>query len=78
MCVRWAVAWIRANRLWDDYKQIDLGATTHGQIETAKFSFINPTEENLKPDFLRTRDIAADLAGTTPAVVLNNLHKRGV
>lgn len=61
----------------DDYEHIDLAATTHGELETAKFGFVDPSAVNLMPLFLRTRDIAADLAGTTQVVILDNLHENG-
>lgn len=45
----------------DDYETIDLANTSHGEIEVAEYGFIDPTTENILPEFLQTADIAKDI-----------------
>ena len=59
----------------DDYEHIDLAKTTHGELETAEFGFVVPDSVNLKPKFLRTRDIANDLISQTAVAVIDNLQE---
>lgn len=35
-----------------DYLQIDLSLTTHGEEEIEEFAFVDPTETQIKPTFL--------------------------
>lgn len=60
----------------DEYETIDLEATTHGEIETAEFGFVEPNAVNLLPVFLRNRDIAKDLAEVTPVEIVNNFERK--
>jgi ADP-ribose pyrophosphatase YjhB (NUDIX family) len=41
----------------EDYSRVDLNKTTHGAIEIAEVSFINPKNEKLLPEFLKSIDI---------------------
>lgn len=45
----------------DDYENIDLAATSHGEIEIAQYGFVDPKIEPVKPAFLHEVDIAADI-----------------
>ena len=40
----------------DDFENIDLSKTSHGVEEIRNFDFINPKENDLKPDFLKDID----------------------
>jgi 8-oxo-dGTP pyrophosphatase MutT (NUDIX family) len=40
----------------EDYINIDLSKTTHGQKEIAEISFVDPKEENILPAFLKEID----------------------
>ena len=57
----------------DDYKTIDLGASSHGEIEVANCGFIDPTTANLLPSFLQTVDLAASIKGDQPVLVSSEL-----
>lgn len=47
----------------DDYDgDIDLASTSHGQIEIARYGFIDPKTEVILPAFLQQTDIAQDIA----------------
>ena len=62
----------------DDYEHIDLAQTTHGELETGEFGFVDPKSVGLLPVFLQERNIAKDLAGNTPVEILNYLHESEV
>lgn len=55
----------------DDYLNIDLSLTTHGDIEIAAYDFIDPKTENILPAFLQTIDIQAHIDGREPVFVYN-------
>lgn len=42
----------------DDYKNVDLEATSHGMIEVAEHGFIDPLKHVLLPVFLKTIDMS--------------------
>ena len=41
----------------NDYENIDLTATTHGEIEISEYGFINPKTDLILPRFLGTVDL---------------------
>lgn len=45
----------------DDYENIDLSATTHGEIEVSEYGFIDPKTEPILPHFLETVDLEQSL-----------------
>ena len=49
-----------------DYTQIDLSATSHGDIEINRCEFVDPKRERVLPAFLTELDITAYLAGDLP------------
>lgn len=46
-----------------DYLQVDLDATTHGNIEIASWEFIDPSKEHILPAFLATEPLPTDNNG---------------
>lgn len=62
----------------NDYESIDLEKTSHGAIELARCEFIDPTIENILPDFLQTIDIASYIDTIRPVDIINNLHRETV
>lgn len=50
----------------EDYRQIDLSATSHGDIEVERCEFVDPKRERVLPTFLTELDITAYLAGNLP------------
>ena len=60
----------------DDYETIDLAATSHGELEVAACGFVDPSTENILPEFLRRRDIEADLKAITPVEIVDNFNER--
>lgn len=57
----------------DDYQNIDLAATTHGEEEIEQVEFIAPREHFVLPKFLQTVDIQKYIDGTLPPLVYNEL-----
>jgi 8-oxo-dGTP pyrophosphatase MutT (NUDIX family) len=57
----------------DDYINIDLTSTSHGDIEIAKYGFIDPKAERLLPVFLQKIDIQAHIDGREPVFISNSL-----
>lgn len=51
-----------------DYAQIDLGATSHGNIEIEVCEFIDPRTARVLPDFLRSIDINAHIQSAGPTL----------
>lgn len=45
----------------DDYEQIDLASTSHGEIEIAEYGFIDPSQNVILPEFLQETNIAQDI-----------------
>lgn len=41
----------------DDYKEIDLSSTSHGDIEVEICEFVDPRSSHILPEFLQTIDI---------------------
>ena len=40
-----------------DYESIDLSATSHGELEIARYGFVDPKTEHVLPSFLSEIDI---------------------
>lgn len=40
----------------DDFMNIDLSKTTHGQVEIAEIGFVDPKTVHVLPEFLKTED----------------------
>lgn len=60
----------------DDYTQINLSQTTHGQAEMLSCEFVDQKTSNIYPTFLRDVDIDAYLAGAQPVLIWNALGKK--
>ena len=60
----------------DDYETIDLTKTTHGEIETDDYGFVDPNSVNLMPKFLCERDIARDIREHTEVIIFNNIDEK--
>lgn len=50
----------------DDYQQIDLSATSHGDIEVEICDFVDPRTSRILPTFLQTVDIQEHIASNQP------------
>jgi len=57
----------------DDFEEIDLASTTHGDKEIAEYGFIDPTQVNLLPAFLKDIDLASRIQSDTPVEVFTHL-----
>lgn len=57
----------------DDYQTIDLQNTSHGMIEVAEFGFVNPTEKNMLPKILQTREVVDALVNERPVIFYTEL-----
>ena len=55
----------------DDYKTIDLSATSHGDIEIKHVEFIDPKAHNILPAFLQTIDIQDFIENNKPVYIHN-------
>ena len=55
----------------DDYENIDLTDTTHGIQEIKRVEFINPSKNNLLPDFLQTIDIESYIVNNKEVLIIN-------
>ncbi len=55
----------------DDYRHINLEATTHGAIEIAEIGFIDPTVNTVLPVFLTREDLVTDATNGTTKVFNN-------
>lgn len=56
-----------------DYSSIDLSKSTHGELEIAEVTFINPNSEKVLPKFLTQTNIADDIASNAPVKFFNYL-----
>ena len=54
----------------DDYAEIDLTSTTHGELEIAEYGFIDASKEPLLPVVLQTLDLKAYTQSIKPTVVM--------
>ncbi len=56
-----------------DYQTIDLSATTHGNIELADCTFVDPRQTNIMPAFFRTIDLESHCTSEQPVFIWNEL-----
>jgi len=59
----------------EDYAEIDLTTTTHGEVELAEIGFVDPHTSPILPTFLTELDIEAQIASNQPPLIVNNLHE---
>ena len=57
----------------DDFEDIDLASTTHGDKEIAEYGFVDLTQVNLLPVFLKDIDLAGCVQSDTPVEVFTHL-----
>lgn len=57
----------------DDYRNIDLSNTTHGELEVAHYGFIDPKDNNLLPADLQTFDIKHHIENEQPVKFITHL-----
>ena len=57
----------------EDYKAIDLSATTHGDLEIATVDFIDPTQHVVLPAFLQAIDIENYIKNNHPVLITTQL-----
>lgn len=55
----------------DDYMEIDLTATSHGEIEIERVEFIHPAKQNVLPDFLQALDIRGHIDSHRSVLIHN-------
>ena len=60
----------------NDYEEIDLTATSHGELEIARVDFIDPTKQNLLPAFLQTIAIDEHITTYVPILIYNELSNK--
>lgn len=58
----------------EDYREIDLSKTTHGDIEIADYGFVDPKEANLLPADLQKIDIKNHIENNEPVKLLIHLN----
>ena len=59
----------------DDYENINLADTTHGEIEIEHFGFVDPKSENVLPKLLQTMDLNEYTTTVQPVVVMDNFNE---
>ncbi len=57
----------------EDYTSVDLASTTHGTQELTRCEFIDPTKENLLPEFLQSIDINSYIQDDRPVAIIDYL-----
>ncbi|HYH74423.1 MAG TPA: NUDIX hydrolase [Candidatus Saccharimonadales bacterium] len=57
----------------EDYLNIDLSKTTHGELEIAEIAFVNPADVVIKPEFLATEPLMEVIASNGPTRVISRL-----
>jgi 8-oxo-dGTP pyrophosphatase MutT (NUDIX family) len=57
----------------EDYKIIDLAATSHGDLEVAHCEFVDPASHHVLPLLLQSIDIASHIATDQPVLVDSEL-----
>jgi len=57
----------------DDYKEVDLEATTHGALELTRSAFVDPSSDFILPAFLQTIDIADYINNERTPFIYNEL-----
>lgn len=58
---------------WQDYQQIDLSATTHGELEVAACGFVDPKSTVILPSFLTETDMRRLIGEVAPVALLSEL-----
>ena len=59
----------------DDFTNINLAATSHGEKELAVCEFVEPKKVTLYPEFLQSVDIKSYINEGRPTLVFDNLHE---
>lgn len=59
-----------------DFQQIDLTTTSHGDIELSRFGFIDPTKEFILPDFLQNVAIENHINTVQPVALYDYLTRQ--
>jgi len=59
----------------DDYENINLQDTTHGEAEVSEYGFVDPTEKNMLPAILQTTEITNALQNESPVIFYTRLNK---
>jgi ADP-ribose pyrophosphatase YjhB (NUDIX family) len=57
----------------EDYKTIDLNKTTHGTVELADCTFVDPRQTNIMPTFFQTIDLESYCTSERPVFIWNEL-----
>ena len=57
----------------EDYRVIDLIKTTHGTVELADCTYVDPRQTNIMPVFFQTIDIESYIANDMPVLIWNEL-----
>jgi hypothetical protein len=57
----------------DDYKEIDLSKTTHGEAEVANVAFVDPRSHHVLPALLQTVDLDNYIKVAMPVLVDSEL-----
>lgn len=58
----------------EDFDDIDLSKTSHGEIEIQTVDFIDPSDNNILPNFLQRIDISNHLGNDNPVAIHNYLQ----
>lgn len=53
----------------DDYEELDLSKTSHGEIEVAEYGFVDPKKTHILPKFLTITDIEQAVAESRPMYI---------
>lgn len=59
----------------EDYLQIDLAKTTHGEEEIEEISFVDPAMTHILPAFLTTENLEALAVGNKPTKIFSTIGK---
>lgn len=60
----------------DDYEQVDLSSTTHGEIEVEEFGFMEPKQTYILPQILQRIDLHEYTENVKPVLVINELDSK--
>ncbi len=58
----------------DDFEEIDLSKTTHGELEVERVEFVDPKKEVILPAFLQSIDIGHYVSSVQPVLVHNEMQ----
>ncbi len=59
----------------EDFLNIDISSTTHGEQEIEKIEFVDPTTIDLWPKFLMTEPITEKISNKSPVTIFSYLSK---